>query len=109
LLSVSSAGEESLVEWLRAGIDEEAAAAVFDGVRTRTFFLGVLAAPERLDFVRSARAGLESHLLRIERDLDERRAAGDRFAYLGARGAWHTARARLAWIDELEIELSEGD
>lgn len=105
LLSLTPAGKERLSEWLRRGAGAEGAAAVFDGLRTRCLFLGVLDDAERREFVRASRAALEAHLSRVEEYLEALHADGDRFAVLGGRGALLSARARLAWIDEIEKGL----
>lgn len=105
LLSVTQRGRNGLARWLRRGAGREGAAAVFDGLRTRCLFLGVLDEDERREFVRSSRGALETHLAVIEEHLEGLREEGDRFAVLGGRGAWLAARARLTWIDEVEKEL----
>jgi len=105
LLTVTERGRRALEGWLTSGVDPSIAAAVFDAVRTRVFFLGAVPAGERRRFLRSARRELERHLALVEGDVEAARLAGERYRVLGARGAWHTAKARLAWVEEMELEL----
>ena len=107
MLAVTADGRAALREWLGRGVDLDAASTVYDALRTRMFFLDLLPRSARLDFARSALRACEQHVAAIERDLEQRKASGDRFGVLGARGAWHTARARLVWLREIEVALAD--
>jgi DNA-binding PadR family transcriptional regulator len=107
LLTATPRGRRALRSWLAEGLDATAAAGVFDAVRTRVFFLQALPTDRRRAFARRALKELEGHLRSVERDLQEARDSGDRYRVLGALGAWHTARARIAWMREVERELNE--
>jgi DNA-binding PadR family transcriptional regulator len=107
LLTVTDRGRRALRDWLAAGVDATSAAAVFDAVRTRVFFLGALTARQRRSWARKALRELERHLTVIELDLEEARRAGDSYWEMGALGAWHTARARVAWMEEVSRLLSK--
>ena len=106
MLAVTPRGRSALREWLESGVDLDVAASVHDALRTRIFFLDLLRPAAQLDFVRSALRACEEHAAAIESDVEARESSGDRFGLLGARGAWHTSRARLAWLREIEAELT---
>lgn len=82
-------------------LSNEVAEAVFDAVRTRAFFIGLLTSSERTRFLDDVRDALKEHAKDVAAYCDARRESGDEFGYLASRGAVHAARARLAWIDEL--------
>ena len=107
MLSVTESGRERLREWLAEGVDPSVAAAVHDAIRTRIFFLELLPEADRRDFIRSAIESCEDHAAAIQEDMERREAAGDRFGLLAARGAAATARARLAWLREIEAVLAD--
>ena len=79
----------------------EVASFVFDGVRTRAFFLDSLTHAERLAFASKTLSTLEDYLATaLEYEARAESAAGP-FAALAARGAVLNARARVAWIREV--------
>ena len=106
MLSVTGEGRATLRTWLVSQVDLEAASSIHDSVRTRVFFLDLLPPAARLDVIQGALRASEEHIEAIERDLEERRASGDHFGQLGAQGAWHAARARVLWLQEIEEELA---
>lgn len=101
IVRITSAGRKTLKTWLKPPLSSEAAEAVFDAVRTRAFFIGLLTTSERTRFLEDVREALKEHAKVVAAYCESRRESGDEFGYLASRGAVHAARARLAWVDEL--------
>jgi DNA-binding PadR family transcriptional regulator len=95
-------GLEELRRWIAGGISERTAGVPVDPLRVRIRFLGSLSLNQRNAFLKEARRKVGAHLRTVERDCRARRAAGDTFSYLTARGALLALRARIAWLREAE-------
>lgn len=106
LYTLSSPGKLQLRRWLRPPLPEAAASITFDPLRTRAFFLGVLAEAEQVAFVQAAQQRLEAELPRLEAECVRYREAGDWFSAQAQRGAVLVARARLAWMRQLQAALA---
>lgn len=95
-------GLGELRRWIAGGISERVAGVPVDPLRVRVRFLGSLPLNQRNAFLREARSKVGAHLRTVERDCRARRAAGDTFSYLTARGALLALRARMMWLSEVE-------
>ncbi len=100
-------GEAALRAWLLPPLPVEDVAFSVDPVRTRVYYLGILSAEERQQFVEDALAQTRRHAAVVAADCDARRLGSDRMQYLGARGVLYETRARLRWLEELRRELED--
>ena len=100
--ALTDRGTEELRRWIAGGISERTAGVPVDSLRARVRFLGSLPLAQRIAFLAEARTKVEAHLRIVEQDCRVRRAAGETFAYLTARGALLALRARLTWLREVE-------
>lgn len=101
LYALTPAGTRALQAWLSPPLPEVAVGVPADPLRTRLRFLEALPQARRRAFLADARARLHRHLRLVQADCRKRRASGDRFDYLMARGALHQMRAREAWLREV--------
>jgi hypothetical protein len=105
-LRVTAKGRAALEQWL-VKIPPDLGSSTADPIRTRVHFLkavDTLARKRALDDYRAATllaiAGAEAELK------DKPESEVDRSERLGTLGALAELRARLAWLDEAERELS---
>lgn len=104
-VQLTKRGRAELEGWIMEAVDPAVTARVFDGVRTRTFFLGALPLRERRKVVRGCLVSLERLQETARDDLEERVQKGDRFAVLAARGAVLSIEARIRWMREVADAL----
>jgi DNA-binding PadR family transcriptional regulator len=106
---LSRRGLEELRRWTAGGISERTAGVPVDPLRVRIRFLGSLSPKQRNTFLSEARRKVRAHVRMVERDCRARRADGDTFSYLTARGALLALRARMTWLREVQqLASSEG-
>jgi len=98
VLRVTADGRKSRRLWVLAGTEPEIISSVTDPIRSRTFFMGVLAAPRQLTYLNKLIARMELYLARTRAHLEQQTEADDVFDYLGALGAMKIAEARLEWL-----------
>jgi len=98
VLRVTADGRKSVREWVLAGTDLEIISSVTDPIRSRMFFMGVLAAPKQLTYLNKLIARMELYLAQTRAHLEQKIEADDVFDYLGALGAMKIAEARLEWL-----------
>ncbi len=108
--SLTYAGKMALQRWVAPPLADIVVGVPMDALRTRLRFLAVLSAEDRRAFVVDAIAKLRAQIAIVRADCRNRRASGDVYSYLTARGALHSCRARLAWLLEsqrlIEKQLS---
>ncbi len=108
VLTVTAKGRASLRVWLTPPIPLDAAAPTQDPIRTRMFFVEILAASNRLAFIaeveRITRKQID--LAQEQRDRDE--AAGQVSEALGAVGVVYELKARLRWLQSVREYLHTG-
>jgi len=106
LLEVTTDGRTALREWVVAGTDPEIISSVTDPIRSRTFFLGVLAVAKQLAFLDKLIAQMEKYLDETRAHLEQEPETADVFDYLGALGAVKIAEARLDWLRTVREQLA---
>ncbi len=106
LLKVTTQGRRSLQAWIIAGADQDLISSVMDPIRSRTFFLKVLSAPKRQEYLDHLIVLTESFLLETKDHLEQKKKTGDLFDYLGSLGAMKVTEARLDWLRVVRKQLS---
>jgi len=96
------AGRTALIAWLAPDLAEDIVSIAPDPLRTRMYFLGALSARQRTAFLAGARAKLLHHIKEIEA-----MPRKDEYDDLAIRGAVRAARARIAWLKEVEKALAK--
>ena len=81
-------------------------ATLHDPLRTKVLFLSALSPKEGRDFVSQALEGLGDQLAAIRAACRRESTEGNRDSYLAARNAFLLARARVAWLKEVQKELA---
>ena len=107
-LNITSSGKAALRTWVLAGADPDLVSSLTDPVRSRTFFLDVLAGTRQLAFLDQLIAELDSYLAATRTHLAEVSAGADLYDYLGSLGAVRITAARLGWLREVRGRLSAG-
>jgi DNA-binding PadR family transcriptional regulator len=103
--TLTAAGRAALRAWLIPPLPPAAMAAQPDPIRTRLFFLNVLASTERRRFFSEVERGLVERLALERASWEAARREDDAIETLAARGALLQTRARLAWLREARNEL----
>ena len=103
---ITQRGQAVLRDWLLPPLPAEDAAFSMDPVRTRVYYLGCLTPTERRRFVEEALDQARARVDAIESESEAARAGNDVFDHLGGLGVLYEARARVAWLEELQRELS---
>jgi DNA-binding PadR family transcriptional regulator len=106
LLKVTAAGRKSLRAWVIAGADPELISSVTDPIRSRTFFLDVLSASRKKEYVDQLIDLAEHYLSETKGRLEQGEESGDLYDYLGALGAVKVTKARLDWLRDVRERLS---
>jgi len=101
LYTLTETGVEKLREWFRIGSGDPDFTCAADPLRSRAYFLAVLAPAERLRFVTDALHGLGTLLSQCENDVAAYRAAGDEFSAMAMAGSVVETRARIRWLQEI--------
>ena len=107
LLTVTTDGRQALKAWVVAGADQDLVASVMDPIRSRTFFLDVLSAAKRRDYLDRLIALTESYLSETKDHLEQKKRSDDLYDYLGSLGAMKITEARLAWLRVVRKRLSK--
>ncbi|MCH8867810.1 MAG: helix-turn-helix transcriptional regulator [Proteobacteria bacterium] len=105
LLKVTTEGRQSLKAWVVAGADQDLISSVTDPIRSRTFFLDVLSAAERGEYLDQTIALTESFLSETKEHLGQRKKSDDLYEYLGSLGGVKVTEARLSWLRVVRKEL----
>lgn len=100
LLALSPRGLAALRRWLTPPLPAAAAALTFDPLRTRAYFLAVLAPAEQSAFLEAAERELRAQAPLLKAEVARYRRSGDWFSEHAQRGALHVLKGRLAWIRE---------
>ena len=98
LVQISKTGVEALREWVTPPTPMADIAHSADLVRLRFFFLGVVAAEVRLEFIDQAIGGLEEFLGRCRGLLRENEEIGDYFGVLATVSSVYETEARIKWL-----------
>ena len=106
LLEVTAQGRQSLKAWVIAGADQDLISSVTDPIRSRTFFLDVLSAPKRREYLDQLIVLTQSYLAETKDHLAQEKKSGDLYDYLGSLGAMKVTEARLGWLRVVRKELS---
>jgi DNA-binding PadR family transcriptional regulator len=101
LYELTKTGREFLLGWLAPSLDPDLVSIAPDPLRTRIYFLGALPPRRRSAFLAQARAKLIRHMAALK-DATET----DEFDRLANRGAVRLARARVAWLEDVERALA---
>ncbi len=104
-LTVLRPGLSALKSWVLMGTDDDLISSVTDPVRSRTFFLNVLGAAQRLKFVEQLIERTQSYLAETAERMEYAKRSNNQFDYLGALGAFKVTEARLEWLYEVKVEL----
>jgi len=107
LLKVTTQGRQALKAWVVAGADQDLVASVMDPIRSRTFFLDVLSAPKRREYLDQLIALTERHLGQTKDHLVQKKKSDDLYDYLGSLGAMKVTEARLGWLRVVRKRLSK--
>lgn len=107
LLSVTEKGRKSLKNWVATGADHEHISSMADPIRSRTFFLDVLNAADQLQYLNNVIDRLRHYLSETEVRLEQGKASGDVYDYLGSLGAMKVTAARLEWLCAVRKRLSK--
>jgi DNA-binding PadR family transcriptional regulator len=107
LLKVTAQGRRSLKAWIVAGVDRDLISSVTDPMRSRTFFLNVLSAPKRREYVGQLITLTENFLVETNDHLEQTKKTGDLYDYLGSLGAVKVTEARLDWLRVVRKQLSK--
>ena len=102
---ITRKGREALAHWLEPPLPEDAARITYDPIRTRAYFLGLLAPRGRREFLIDAHRQLKRQIPVIEAECERYCAAGDEFSAMAMSGALFVLRARLAWIAQMRRRL----
>ena len=102
---ISASGKKCLTAWLSPPLSPDNFRMSPDPVRTRIYFLGLLDAEQRMQFLGDVHAGLKQELAAAKTLLEEYQAKGNRFGVLAMKGAVRVMRARILWIAEIRREL----
>ncbi len=109
LYTLTPVGTRALQAWLSPPLPELAIGVPPDPLRTRLRVLEALPPAGRRAFLADARSRLRRHLCLVQADCRKRRASGQRFDFLMARGALHQMRAREAWLREVARAMTGAD
>lgn len=101
VLTVAPKGTAELRSWLALPLPPEAVAPSHDPLRTRLFFVNVLAAPQRKRFFDDVERSLREQLAAVKQQHSGELAAGDLSEALGSLGVLYELKARLRWLREL--------
>ena len=107
LLSITNVGRKFLRQWILTGADHQQISSVTDPVRSRTFFLQLLSASKRQDYLARLVRQMENHYAETTQHLAQISESDDVFNYLGALGAVKITAARLDWLRELQKRLAK--
>ena len=97
---IASHRARSLLAWLAPDLAHDIISIAPDPLRTRMYFLGALPARQRTAFLAAAREKLLQHIKEIEA-----MPRSDPYDDLAIRGAVRSARARIAWLKDVERSL----
>jgi DNA-binding PadR family transcriptional regulator len=105
VFSLSEAGRKALANWVVRL--EETGGPSYDPIRTRLYFLDILAGPdERLAFIAAATERTRDELERMENLAGRLQQQGPLVEYLAVIGAVLELKARIDWLMEAGIVLS---
>ena len=107
LIEATPAGVVTLQKWLAPPIPLRDIAHSADLLRLRFFFIGILEAEKRIEFIDDALAGLRSHLLRCEALIPENEAIGDHFGALATLSIVLETKARIVWLETVRDRVKE--
>ena len=107
--SLTPRGAQALEAWLSPPFPLEDVAFTMDPIRTRVHYLNALSAPERRRFVAEALEQTRRRAEIVESESLALQRSGDEFGYLGGMGVVHEVRARVRWLEELELALETGE
>lgn len=101
---LTAAGRRALLAWLAPDLAHDIISVAPDPLRTRMYFLGALPARQRTAFLAAAREKLLQHIKEIEA-----MPRSDQYDDLAIRGAVRAARARIAWLKDVDRLLGKPD
>jgi hypothetical protein len=91
------------------GVDQDLISSVTDPIRSRMFFLDVLSAPKRQEYLDRLIALMESYLSETKDHLEQKKKTGELIDYLGSLGAMKVTEARLDWLRVVRKQLTKSD
>ena len=101
--SLTAKGAAALKSWTSGTLEPWVVAIPMDPLRVRLRFAGILTAADRRRLIAAAADALRPQVDDAQAFLEQHR--DDPAAYWLGRGALHTAKARLEWIEEMLAEL----
>lgn len=107
LLKITVAGRTALRDWVLSGADLSQISSVTDPVRSRTFFLQILPAARRRQYLLRLIQQMEAYHLETKAHLEQISEENDLFNFLGATGAERITAARLDWLRFVEQRLTK--
>ncbi len=105
LLRITSRGRAALKKWLLSGAELDVISSVMDPIRSRTFFLDVLSATQRVTYVDKLIVEMEHYLKKTKAHLDSMSGTDGTYAALGSLGAVRITEARLKWLRDVRKAL----
>lgn len=112
MLTITSSGEDSLRQW--AKMDSKLSFNL-DPLRSRVYFLAILAHADQREFIEKALASLKDLLRDAKSDVNAYRESGQMMSALAMQGAVYETEARIKFMKDLErelmasVSLSKGD
>ena len=100
--ALTDAGRNALLAWLAPTLASDIISIAPDPLRTRMYFLGALPPRRRAAFLAEARTKLLQHIKDIRA-----MPHSDEYDDLAIRGALRAARARIAWLKDVEQFLAK--
>ena len=105
VLTASDKGVEVLRNWLTPPLPIAAAGPTYDSIRTRMFFLKVLPAAARRQFVDDAERITREQLVITRKAHEQQKALGNESEALGVLGVILEMKARLTWLRAIRQSL----
>ena len=103
---VTSVGRRALARWVGPPLSDEVVGVPPDPLRMRVACLNVLPEAQRLALMRAMESRVRAEVLKSQRALRERRAAGNGFEFM-ASGAIAMQKTRLAWVRGVRRALAD--
>ncbi len=105
---ITAGGTAAVRRWLRPPLPEADASIIYDPLRTRMLFQGVLPREVFEEFVADALEELRKQMPLMEYDCRHNPLDEDPFMHFATRNAYHIMRARIKWLKEVQSSLESG-
>ncbi len=107
-LRTTANGRAAIRAWIMTGAEQDLISSVTDPLRSRLFFLDVLKAKQRIQFLDKLIFEVQCYLGETKSHLAARPIADDPYEHLGSLGAVKITEARLSWLVTVRKRLQEG-